>query len=55
MTKKELIHEYFAAKDELLQIMLDGYARHGEHTQEPEMWNALHGLLDKMNKLCEKL
>ena len=55
MTKKELRHEYFAAKDELRQIMIDEYARHGEHTQVPEMWNALQSLWGRMNKLCEKL
>ena len=55
MTKKELRHEYFAAKDELRQIMMDEYARHGEQTQVPEMWEALHSLWDRMNKLCEKL
>ena len=55
MTKKDLRHEYFAAKDELRQIMLDEYARHGEQTTVPEMWNALHQLWDRMNKFCEKL
>jgi len=55
MTKKELRHEYFAAKDELRQIMLGEYARHGEQTQVPEMWKALYGLWDRMNKLCKKL
>lgn len=55
MTKKELRHEYFAAKDELRQIMIDEYARHGEQTQVPEMWKALQSLWGRMNKLCEKL
>ena len=55
MTKKDLRHEYFAAKDELRQIMLDEYGRHGEQTTVPELWNALHQLWDRMNKLCEKL
>ena len=55
MTKKELRHEYFAAKDELRQIMLDEYARHGEQIQVPEMWKALHSLWDRMNNLCAKL
>ena len=55
MTKKELRHAYFAAKDELRQIMLDEYARHGEQTQVPEMWTALHNLWEKMNDLCKKL
>lgn len=52
---QELRHEYFAAKDELRQIMLDEYARHGEQTQVPEMWDGLYGLWKKMNDFCKKL
>lgn len=55
MTKKELRREYFAAKDELRQIMLDEYGRHGEQTQVPEIWKALHDLWNRMNELCKKL
>ena len=55
MTKKELRHEYFAAKDELRQIVIDEFVRHGEKTPAPEMVEALHKLWDRMNKLCEKL
>ena len=55
LTAKELRHEYFVAKDELREIMLEEYARHGEETPVPEMWKALHNLWDKMNKLCERL
>lgn len=55
MTKQELRHAYFAAKDELRQIMLDEYARHGEETRVPEMWDALHRLWENMNGFCKKL
>ena len=55
MTKKELRHAYFAAKDELRQIMLDEYARHGETTQAPEVLAALHKLWGNMNDFCRKL
>lgn len=55
MTKKELRHEYFAAKGELQQIMMDEYERHGEETHVPEMWEALYGLWRRMNNLCAKL
>ena len=55
MTKQQLRHEYFAAKDELRDAMLREYNRHGEKTQVPEFWNDLHNLWTKMNKLCEKL
>lgn len=55
MTKQQLRHEYFAAKDELREIMLEEYSRHGEETPVPEMCKALHNLWTKMNKLCEKL
>ena len=54
-TLKELRHKYFAAKDELRQIMLDEYERHGEQTQVPEMWDALHKLWENMNDFCKKL
>lgn len=55
MTKQELRHAYFAAKDELRQIMLDEYIRHGEETRVPEMWTALSSLWGKMNDFCKKL
>ena len=55
MTKGELRQAYFAAKDELRQIMLDEYARHGEETQVPEMWDDLSRLWRNMNEFCKKL
>jgi len=55
MTKEEIRHEYFAAKGELRDIMLEEYNRHGEQTPVPEMWKALHNLWNKMNELCKKM
>ena len=55
MTWEELRHEYFVAKDELRDAMLREYDRHGEQTQDTELWQDLHNLWKKMNKLFEKL
>lgn len=55
MTKQELRHEYFAAKERLNEIMLEEYNRHGEESPVPEMWEDLHKLWDKMNEVCGKI
>ena len=55
MTKKELRSAYFAAANQLRDIMLDEYNRHGEETQVLEMWKDLHSLWRKMIEICERL
>lgn len=55
MTKKELRDEYFRVMLDLRQIMLDEYARHGEETTVPDMWQELHSLWHSMNEFSKKL